>query len=565
MAFETLAIALLRESPFNYRTQMSDAGLQELADSIKVVGVQQPLKVRPLGQEDIEHKFEVVFGHRRLRAAKLAGLHDVPVIIEDMTEERARLVQLHENIQREDPNAMDEARALYALKEEFGHRAQDLMELTGKGKTYVYSRLKLATLTGKALYACIDGSLEAETAALVAALPASLHDRALDKIKAPGHGGKKYLPYIHAKPTIKNMMAQIDTAEFDVNACDLVPNAGPCWSCDKFSRNDPTLIASIGSDICTDADCFANKTKAHRVLFVRQAKEAGKRLVLEGAEADDMLSRRVNCPVGLSQYLAYTLKGEIKHSSYDEVMDAMKERGVDVPEPMLLVRGSDGLPIERLTSIDAKLIKDWALANLADKPVPAEGSSARGASTPSTAAHAQNGALDFDDDDGEGQDQDDEDEALPPDVQAVSTWPGWNRVKKAIMLKATGMERTTDELRMLVLVLLEFHDEVPIQTGEIMGWAAELDQLVHDDWIDFVKAKLTDMSADALGALLVLLALEQAPIFADTHKEANAQKLALARTYGVDVLALQANEQGGASSAGNPAAVGGDLVDQMEG
>jgi len=78
MAIETIAIALLRESPFNYRTQMSEAGLQELSDSIQVVGVQQPLKVRPIEQTDTDHKYEVVFGHRRLRAAKLAGLQDVP-------------------------------------------------------------------------------------------------------------------------------------------------------------------------------------------------------------------------------------------------------------------------------------------------------------------------------------------------------------------------------------------------------------------------------------------------------------------------------------------------------
>jgi len=561
MAIETIAIALLRESPFNYRTQMSEAGLQELSDSIQVVGVQQPLKVRPIEQTDTDHKYEVVFGHRRLRAAKLAGLQDVPVIIEDMTEERAKLVQLHENIQREDTNAIDEARALLVLKEEYGHSAQDLMTLTGKGKTYVYSRLKLATLTGNALYACLDGSLEAETAALIAALPASMHDRALSKIKALGQGGKKYQPYLQAKPTIKAMMVHIDTAEFDVNAWDLVAEAGACWSCEKFSRNDPTLITSIGADTCTDAECFANKTVAHRMQFVRQTKEAGKRVVLEGAEADEMLSRRVNCPVGTGQYLAYIVKGATHHSNYEAVMSEMAERGVDVPVPMLLVRSSDGMPVERLTSADAKLIKDWALANLADKPVSAEAQGARGASTPQTAAHAQNGALNFDDDD---EDQGDEDEALPPDVLAVSSWPGWNSAKKAIMIKATGMERTTDELRMLALVLLEFHDEVPIITGEVMGWAAELDQLVHDEWVDFVKAKLVDMSADALGALLVLLAIEQAPIFADTTKEANAQKLALARTYGVDVLALQANEPEGASSAGNQAAVGGDLVEQLE-
>src|SRR5690606_12842934 len=104
----SLKTALLRAGKYQPRTRMDEGALNELADSIRTQGIMQPILVRPLTGND-GGKYEIIAGERRFRAAKLAGLTEVPVLVREVADENAAVMALIENIQREDLNPLEEA------------------------------------------------------------------------------------------------------------------------------------------------------------------------------------------------------------------------------------------------------------------------------------------------------------------------------------------------------------------------------------------------------------------------------------------------------------------------
>jgi len=137
-------IDLLAPNDFQPRVQMDDARLHELAQSIKANGVIQPIVVRRTGD-----RFQIIAGERRWRAAKLAGLARVPIVVRDVADAPDKsLLQmaLVENIQREDLNPIDEALAYRLLADEFGLRQEDIATVVGKDRTSVANHLRLLKL-----------------------------------------------------------------------------------------------------------------------------------------------------------------------------------------------------------------------------------------------------------------------------------------------------------------------------------------------------------------------------------------------------------------------------------
>lgn len=127
------------------RKKFKEETLQELATSIKNQGIVQPLIVR--NYEGPEHvKYEIVAGERRFRAAKLAGINEVPVIVRDYTDAESMTIALIENLQREDLNAIDEAEALNQLKIVHNLSQEELAEKVGKSRSNVANILRLLTL-----------------------------------------------------------------------------------------------------------------------------------------------------------------------------------------------------------------------------------------------------------------------------------------------------------------------------------------------------------------------------------------------------------------------------------
>ena len=118
----TLPVDLLQRGKYQPRIDMRPESLGELADSIKARGLVQPILVRPLARPNPgeSQRYEIIAGERRWRAAQMAGLSEIPAVIRDVPDEDAVAMALIENIQREDLNPLEEARALLKLTEEFG-------------------------------------------------------------------------------------------------------------------------------------------------------------------------------------------------------------------------------------------------------------------------------------------------------------------------------------------------------------------------------------------------------------------------------------------------------------
>ncbi|EMR14195.1 hypothetical protein MPL1_00667 [Methylophaga lonarensis MPL] len=133
---------MIRPGKYQPRMDMSQESLEELADSIRAQGLVQPIVVRPI---DAGH-YEIIAGERRWRASKLAGLETVPVLIKDVSDRSAIAMALIENIQRENLNPMEEANALFRLREEFEMTHQQAAEAVGKSRATVTNLLRLRNL-----------------------------------------------------------------------------------------------------------------------------------------------------------------------------------------------------------------------------------------------------------------------------------------------------------------------------------------------------------------------------------------------------------------------------------
>ena len=145
----TLRLEWMQAGKYQPRTRMDEGSLYELAESIKGQGIMQPILVRPITPEsskDGEARYEIIAGERRFRAAKLAGLREVPVLVKAVPDEAAAAMALIENIQREDLNPLEEAQGLKRLTEEFGLTHEQAAQAVGRSRSAASNLLRLLQL-----------------------------------------------------------------------------------------------------------------------------------------------------------------------------------------------------------------------------------------------------------------------------------------------------------------------------------------------------------------------------------------------------------------------------------
>ena len=140
----TLPVKQLRAGRYQPRTRMDEGALTELADSIRTQGVMQPILVRPL--PDAKGQYEIIAGERRFRAAQLAGLKEVPVLVREVADENAAIMALIENIQREDLNPLEEAQGVKRLLDEFGLTHEQAAQAIGRSRSATSNLLRLLNL-----------------------------------------------------------------------------------------------------------------------------------------------------------------------------------------------------------------------------------------------------------------------------------------------------------------------------------------------------------------------------------------------------------------------------------
>jgi ParB family chromosome partitioning protein len=153
---QAVDIDLIDPSPYQPRTRFREESLAELAQSIQSTGIVQPLLVRPIGS-----RYQLLAGERRWRAAQLASLTKVPVIVKDVSDETALEITLVENIQREDLNAVDEARAFERFMSEFHLTQEEVATRTGKDRATVANAVRLLRLDKPILDLIEDGRVSA--------------------------------------------------------------------------------------------------------------------------------------------------------------------------------------------------------------------------------------------------------------------------------------------------------------------------------------------------------------------------------------------------------------------
>ncbi|NKB76363.1 MAG: ParB/RepB/Spo0J family partition protein [Gammaproteobacteria bacterium] len=187
LGYRELPIEQLQRGKYQPRINMDKAALEELADSIRVQGVVQPLLVRVRGK----NKYEIIAGERRWRGAQLAGLSTVPAVVRDIPDQTAMAVGLIENIQREDLNAIEEARGFQRLLDEFGLTHQEIAEAVGRSRTAVSNLIRLLSLHPMVQKQLESGELEMGHARALLALPETIQVEAGHKVISGGLSVRK--------------------------------------------------------------------------------------------------------------------------------------------------------------------------------------------------------------------------------------------------------------------------------------------------------------------------------------------------------------------------------------
>jgi ParB family chromosome partitioning protein len=179
---KTLPVDLLQRGVYQPRMEFDQAALQDLASSIKAQGVVQPILVRPISNG----RYEIVAGERRWRAAQMAGLHEVPVVLRKLDDRQAMSMALIENIQREDLSPLEEARGLARLLNEFDMTHEMVAEAVGRSRSTISNMLRLLELSAPVREMLEKGELEMGHARALLSLPETLQLVAAREVVAKG-------------------------------------------------------------------------------------------------------------------------------------------------------------------------------------------------------------------------------------------------------------------------------------------------------------------------------------------------------------------------------------------
>ena len=174
----TLPIEKLQRGEYQPRTNMDQESLEELAASIKSQGIIQPILVRPIADD----QYEIIAGERRWRAAQIAQLDEVPVLVRNIPDEATLAVALIENIQRENLNPVEEAVGLKRLMDEFDLTHEEMAKSVGRSRTAVTNLLRLLSLSAGAKKLLEQGRIEMGHARAILALALDQQDQVADEV-----------------------------------------------------------------------------------------------------------------------------------------------------------------------------------------------------------------------------------------------------------------------------------------------------------------------------------------------------------------------------------------------
>ncbi len=545
-----LSLAATRESPFNPRKHFNPVKLQELAESIKSQGVMSPVVARTVPSYS---GWELVFGHRRFRAAQLAGLDSIPAVIRDMSDEAVKVAQIHENLLRDDVTALEEAEGFRALMDDHGLTAEQLIADSGKSKSYIYGRLKLLNLCDAVRSACESDELPAEIAVAIARIPtAAMQKKALELVREKGwvdgqHATIGWKSTRAAKLALKGASFTIplkDASEGMTTDATLSDDGRACTSCALCSDNDPDLTDLFGAGVCTDTDCFDAR---HKRLFETAVDlhRAQGGVVLADEEAAEAMRTR-HWPTKYQEQ--YVCVEKAVSDGGPTIEKTLAQMGEAAP-PVVMALAGDGEPIRFIARKDLDAV--LTAAGIAPEPHQRE----------------------------------QEDEAtdtvtsLPLTEEEEACRQNWGEILRYVLKACRNRDRSTDELRLVLAYMLEALSEIPAALAEVMGWEEELAALDgYGEDVEWLTGKLAQMTADEIGALAVMIALCDAP-YGCNYRDQPPALVLLAKSYGINPLdpealptpstAAQAPEGGAKKRKSKPKAsapvpVQADLVEEEQ-
>lgn len=271
-SMQEIPIKQVKESGKNYRRIFEKKAMAELTESVAARGVLQPILVRPVGKS-----FEVVAGHRRLRAAIAAKLKTIPAIAKKMDEAEALELQLIENGQREDPNPIEEAQGYDRLIRLGKYTKETLAEKLNCAPIHILKRIKLLDLPPEIKKLLAIGELGIGHGLLLTRLRHK-HEK-LDMLKAIRARNMSIKEVAEEMHNINRTMAK---AVFDITECK---------ACHFLSSNQAELFVELKkSDQCTDGTCYTKKTHAHYKVTLKAKKAEGFQVFEDEKTIDAMLN-----------------------------------------------------------------------------------------------------------------------------------------------------------------------------------------------------------------------------------------------------------------------------------
>lgn len=307
---------MIRESPTNPRRRFDESALDELAASIRAVGVLQPVLLRPNGDppragKNSEATFELVCGSRRCRAAQRAGLTRIPATIRDLSDLEALHAQLVENSQRQDVSPLEEAHAFQRLLE-LGEPVDEMGARIGRPTRYVRTRLALLELPTDIGDLVEAGGIHLGAAVAITRLSPSLQLEVIESVRQDVQDTswdeirEAPLTMAQVQTMVRGWERRMERAPWSLEDETLAPSeAGPCSTCPYRSISQPDLFDEK-IDRCTSKPCWETRTAAHW----DRVKASGARIV--PAEDEDKLllhSTRVGDVLMRPQQLADGVEG----------------------------------------------------------------------------------------------------------------------------------------------------------------------------------------------------------------------------------------------------------------
>lgn len=527
-----ISLDQLHESPFNPRKTFLD--IEQLATTIMAEGgILSPLLVRPRTQfggtgnnQTVEDGgFEIVFGHRRFRAAEHLRLATVPCMVRAMTDAEARSAQIAENLARADVHPIEEAEGFQAMIDNDGLSKDDLAVKVGKSRSYVYGRLKLLEACAQVRMACLMGDIGSEVALLIARLRTDkLQQKALARISAVGadlkDGGKASYRRIRAELAEKFTLKLKDSM-FEREDATLLAGAGVCSACPKRCGNAPEFedVATKGisrwdreqdgePDLCTDPDCWEAKTKAHLQRKADALADQGK-VMVTGAKA--------RAAIGAD--------GELKNGYVPlaKVKDALK-KVADKPQVQHVQDPRTGKVVQ------AVLHTDLVAAGLAKPEAKPEAKTK--AAKPDYAAEQRKR-------DEEWKRREEEDRVETERRRALL---------QAVRQAGAGRERTEFELRLVTAAAL---GGVPWEDRPTLVWLYDVKSFEQ------LQARVDKMNASDLTALLLDCAVaDNVQVRHGNGRDKPGPLLALATAYGIDAKPFLAPPPAPKEAASTPSTAG---------